>query len=91
MAKETQNAVVFNEGNVLATLEGPMLIIRVDTSKRLRESRPTIDKKTGAVIPPKSLIIGTTGGNKPITLPDGSTFKLSLTAYQPKQAEVVSA
>jgi hypothetical protein len=86
------NQVVFTGDNLVASVDGKgMLTISIDTTKRLRESRPTINRKTGVIQPPKSMIIGTSGGNKPITLPDGTSIRLGLTAYVPNKAELVSA
>mgnify|MGYP001571695706 FL=1 len=77
--------VVFDADNVHAVLDGKgMLTVTIDTTKRLRPSRPPTDKQglpTGA--PSKSMIIGTTGGNRSVGLPDGSVFKLGITAYAP--------
>jgi hypothetical protein len=87
-----QSQVVFTGDNLVASVDGKgIMTITIDTTKRLRPSRPTIDKKTGAAIPPKSMVIGTSGGNKPLFLPDGTEIRLGLTAYQPNKAELVSA
>lgn len=80
MANEKQGgSVVFNADNVAATLDGKgMLTVLIDTNKRLRPSREG-----------KSMIIATTGGNRPIGLADGSTFRLGITAYAPQPKAAV--
>jgi len=73
------STVVFNADNVAATLDGKgMLTVLIDTNKRLRPSREG-----------KSMIIATTGGNRPIGLADGSTFRLGITAYAPQSKAAV--
>lgn len=79
-------APAFTFDNVIGRMVGSVLHLEIDTSKRLRPSRPTMNKD-GTVNPPKSTIIGTTGGNKGITLPDGALAKLGITLYVPNQAE----
>lgn len=89
---KAESKVVFNADNTHVSIEGSILTIRMDTSKRLRPSRPTVNKKTGVVIPPKSMVVGTTGGNKPIVFyPDGSRLCLSVTAYVPNLGQAVKA
>jgi len=76
-------ASVLHADNVQATIDDKGIMrITLDTTKRLRPSRPT-QNRDGTFNPSKSMIIGTTGGNKSIVLPDGALAKLSVTAYVP--------
>ena len=86
MAKEIQT--VFHGENIVGTMEGDILCLRIDTSKRLRPSRATVNKD-GTLNPPKSTIIGTSGGNKPVMLPNGTQFRLGVTAYLPNAKDTV--
>lgn len=85
-----KTAVVFSRENLVATCDAEgILTIQIDTTKRLRPSRPTTNKD-GTLNPPKSMIIGTSGGNQPVTLADGTTFRLGLTAYVENPKNVVA-
>lgn len=85
-----KGTIVFCGDNVAAELDGNTLVIRLDVSKRLRPSRSTMNAD-GSVNPPKSTIIATTGGNKPIGLPGGDVGRLSLTCYVPIARAVETA
>ena len=56
--------------NVEVTQDGDTLVLKIDTSKRLRDS------KTG-----KTTLVATTGGNHQIT---GTNLKLGLNLFVPK-------
>ena len=56
--------------NIIASMEGSILTMKIDLSKRLRPS------STG-----KSTVVATTSGNKTVTLPDGATVYIGVNAY----------
>lgn len=59
--------------NVKVTTKGNILTVEIDTSKNLGDS------KSG-----KTVLIGTTGGNQAIALPDGRQIKLGVNCYTSK-------